>query len=185
MEIIKHRVNTTKDIDSNLGIEIDIRDYNNQLVLSHDHPNKHCEKLENFIQNISKDQLLAINIKSTEIESELKLILDNSKIYNYFTFDWAIPSLTKALTQDIICAFRLSEYEKEIIPNCQWVWVDFFKDIWYDSNFLNSLKKAGLKVALVSPELHNKKSEINKVKDIISSVKIDAICTDHPDLWEI
>jgi len=102
---------------------------------------------------------------------------------SYFTFDWSIPSLAKALTQDIICAFRLSEYEKEIIPNCQWVWVDFFKDIWYDSDFLNSLKKTGLKVALVSPELHNKKSEINKVKDIISSVKIDAICTDHPDLW--
>ena len=61
--------------------------------------------------------------------------------------------------------------------------VDFFKDIWYDSNFLDSLKKLGLNVVLVSPELHNRKLEINKVKDIISSVKIDAICTDHPDLW--
>ena len=171
------------DIDSNLGIEIDVRDYNNELVLSHDYPNQQSVKLDEFLQKISKEQLLAINIKSSEIENELKSVLDNNGINNYFTFDWAIPSLVKALDNHITCAFRLSEYEKEIFPNCKWVWVDFFNNIWYDSDFLISLKKSGLKVAIVSPELHNKKSEINKVKDIIDIVEVDAICTDLPSLW--
>ena len=38
-------------------------------------------------------------------------------------------------------------------------------------------------LALVSPELHNRESEISKVKNIINSTKVDAICTDRPELW--
>ena len=183
MEIIKHRVNKLKDIESHLGIEIDIRDYKNELVLAHDHPDDQCVKLDNFLKNISKEQLIAINVKSSEIELDLKRILDGLQISNYFTFDWAIPSLRKALSNDITCAFRLSEYEKDVISDCTWTWIDCFEGIWYDANFLDSLKKSGLKLAIVSPELHNRESDISKVKDIINSTKIDAICTDHPELW--
>ena len=132
-------------VDPNLGTEIDIREYNNELVLAHDHPNNHSIKLNDFLKNISKNHLLAINIKNSGIEPELKSILDNSKISNYFTFDWSVPSLINALRYDITCAFRLSEYEKNIIPNCTWVWIDSFHKIWYDADFLSSLKKLGLK----------------------------------------
>ena len=92
-------------------------------------------------------------------------------------------SLFKALNYDITCAFRLSEYEKNIIPNCTWVWIDSFHKIWYDADFLSSLKKLGLKLAIVSPELHNRKSETKKVKDIVNGIQVDAICTDLPDFW--
>ena len=183
MEIIKHRVNRLDDVEPNLGIEIDVRDYKNELVLSHDPPNDQCMKLKNFLENISKDQLIAINVKSSEIESELKEIIHDLDVSNYFTFDWAFPSLRKALDINITCAFRLSEYEKEIVSNCTWVWIDCFEGIWYDVDFLDSLKKSGLKLALVSPELHNRESEISKVKNIINSTKVDAICTDRPELW--
>ena len=183
MEILKHRVNSLDKVDPNLGIEIDIHDYNNELVLAHDHPNEQSVKLNDFLKTISKNHLLAINIKNSGIEPELKSILDNSKIYNYFTFDWSVPSLINALRYDITCAFRLSEYEKNIIPNCTWVWIDSFHEVWYDADFLFSLKKLGLKLAIVSPELHNRKSEIKKVKDIVNGIQVDAICTDLPDFW--
>mgnify|MGYP002881665627 FL=1 len=183
MEILKHRVNSVDQVDPNLGTEIDIREYNNELVLAHDHPNNHSIKLNDFLKNISKNHLLAINIKNSGIEPELKSILDNSKISNYFTFDWPVPSLINALRYDITCAFRLSEYEKNIIPNCTWVWIDSFHKVWYDADFLSSLKKLGLKLAIVSPELHNRKSEIKKVKDIVNGIQVDAICTDLPDFW--
>ena len=39
MEILKHRVNTINEIDLNFGAEIDVRDYDGSLVLSHDCPN--------------------------------------------------------------------------------------------------------------------------------------------------
>ena len=170
-------------VDPNLGTEIDIREYDNELVLAHDHPNNHSTKLNDFLKNISKNHLLAINIKNSGIEPELKSILDNSKISNYFTFDWPVPSLINALRYDITCAFRLSEYEKDIIPNCTWAWIDSFHSIWYDVDFLSSLKKSGLKLAIVSPELHNRKSEMKKIKDIVNAVKVDAICTNLTNFW--
>ena len=82
MEILKHRVNSMDQVDPNLGIEIDIHDYNNELVLAHDHPNEQSIKLNDFLKTISKNHLLAINIKSSEIEAELKSILVNLKISN-------------------------------------------------------------------------------------------------------
>ena len=183
MIIIKHRVNTQKEIEPGLGLEIDIRDYNGKLVLSHDIPDERSIKLENFLPHIDNKNFLAVNIKSVEIESELKRILSESQISNYFTFDWPTPSLTKALNCDLNCAFRLSEYEKYIFPKCEWAWIDSFDKIWYDADFLLSLKKSGIKLALVSPELHNRKSDMDKVKDIVNSIDVDAICTDFPEYW--
>ena len=183
MEILKHRVHSLDDISTEIGLEIDVRDFNNELVLAHDHPSTQSIRLEDFLKKISKKQLLAINVKSSEIENEIKQTLFKSNISNYFTFEWTIPSLMKALKQNLVCAFRLSEYEKDIIPQCDWVWIDSFQTIWYDSDYLASLKEYGLKIALVSPELHDRKADLDQVKEIVNSVKVDAICTDLPDFW--
>ncbi len=183
MIIIKHRVNSIKEINPKFGLEIDIHNYNNKLVLAHDHPNEQSIKLEDFITHIPKNSLLAINIKNEEVEAELKIILSRSKTTNYFTFDWPVTSLHNAISHDLNCAFRLSEYEKDIVPNCPWVWLDSFNGIWYDADFLISLKKSGIKLAIVSPELHNREADISKVKDIVNAVKVDAMCTDIPEFW--
>ena len=183
MIIIKHRVNSIKEINPKFGLEIDIHNYNNKLVLAHDHPNEQSIKLEDFITHIPKNSLLAINIKNEEVEAELKIILSRSKTTNYFTFDWLVTSLHNAISHDLNCAFRLSEYEKDIVPNCPWVWLDSFNGIWYDADFLISLKKSGIKLAIVSPELHNREADISKVKDIVNAVKVDAMCTDIPEFW--
>ena len=183
MIIIKHRVNSIKEINPKFGLEIDIHNYNNKLVLAHDHPNEQSIKLEDFITHVPKNSLLAINIKNEEVEVELKIILSRSKTTNYFTFDWPVTSLHNAINHDLNCAFRLSEYEKDIVPNCPWVWLDSFNGIWYDADFLISLKKSGIKLAIVSPELHNREADISKVKDIVNAVKVDAMCTDIPEFW--
>ena len=183
MIIIKHRVNSIKQINPKFCLEIDIHNYNNKLVLAHDHPNEQSIKLEDFITHIPKNSLLAINIKNEEVEAELKIILSRSKTTNYFTFDWPVTSLHNAINHDLNCAFRLSEYEKDIVPNCPWVWLDSFNGIWYDADFLISLKKSGIKLAIVSPELHNREADISKVKDIVNAVKVDAMCTDIPEFW--
>ena len=141
MIIIKHRVNSIKEINPKFGLEIDISEYNNKLVLAHDHPNEQSVKLEDFITYVPKNSFLAINSKSVGIEAELKIILSRSKITNYFTFDWPVPSLHKAICHDLNCAFRLSEYEKDIIPNCPWVWLDSFNEIWYDIDFSDFIKE--------------------------------------------
>jgi hypothetical protein len=183
MILLKHRANTIEDFDKRYGMEIDLRDFGDKLVISHDLPNQNSLKLEEFLSKIPNETFLAINVKSSEIEIELKKILDKYNFKNYFTFDHSIPSLIKSIKCSLSCAFRLSEYEKEIIPNCSWVWVDCFEKIWYDVEYLKSLKNLTLKIALVSPELHGRKSEIHKFEEIVNSISVDVICTDIPEYW--
>jgi len=186
--ILKHRVNTIRDIDDKLGAEIDIRDYNGDLVVSHCYPSQENISLQDFLKNFPRASFLAINVKSTEIEKDLKKILEQANHKKYFVFDFSIPYLRKAIKIGLICAFRLSEYEKDLHPDCKWVWLDCFHTIWYDENFVNYLRKDGLKVAVASPELHNRQSsndELEKIRKMINNDLIDAICTDKPELWQI
>ena len=183
MKILKHRVNSYEEIDNNFGVEIDIRDYNGELVLSHDLPTNSSIRLEDFLKKINNQQFIAINIKSVEIEKNLERIISNMNIKNYFTFDWPIPSLIKAQNNQIICAFRLSEYEKEVFPNCSWVWIDAFKEIWYNQKELEDLKNRGFNIALVSPELHGRESDFKEFEMIVNTGIADAICTNNPEYW--
>ena len=65
MEIIIHRINNLsklKYIPKNYGVEIDVRNFNNDLILNHD-PFKNGEKLERFLRYY-KHGTLIVNIKS-------------------------------------------------------------------------------------------------------------------------
>ena len=116
LKIIRHRYLSIPAPDYKFGVEIDVRDYNENLVISHDIPNEKCLSLEKFLKNINPNILLAINIKSSEIQQKLQNLLVKYKIENYFTFDWTTPELLNASKSNLTCAFRVSEYEKNIIP---------------------------------------------------------------------
>lgn len=183
MDILKHRVSSIEQINPTLGLEIDVRDFETNIVVSHDPPTNKNIKFSEILKKLSKKQLLAINVKSVEIETELKNILDENNITNYFTFDWPIPSMFKAIDRDLHTAFRLSEYETTLFPNCKWVWIDSFHKIWYDNPYLESLKKQNYKIALVSPELHGRQKELKQFRNSVNFNLVDAICTDKPEYW--
>ena len=63
MEIIKHRINCISDIDSEFGAEIDVRDNNGKIVLSHDYPDNTSETLSNFLKHFPKNRLLQLMLK--------------------------------------------------------------------------------------------------------------------------
>ena len=183
MDILKDRVTTFEQIDLHLGLEIDIRDCESELVVSHDPPTNKNLTLNNMLKSLSKNQLLAINIKSSEIEKQLKKVLYENNITNYFTFDWSIPSLLTANKDNLQTAFRLSEYENTIFHDCEWIWLDSFHKIWFDNSYLESLKNQNFKIALVSPELHGRNNELILFKNTVNFDLIDAICTDYPNYW--
>lgn len=185
MEILKHRANTIKRIEKGYGSEIDIRDHNGEIVLSHDYPDNKVITLKEYLDDFPINSLLAINVKSSGIEKDLKRLLDKSQHRNYFVFDFSIPYLLEAIKLDLICACRLSEYEKYIFPECKWVWIDCFHSLWYDESYLKLLKKKH-KIAIVSPELHGRteQNEILKIKEMISANLIDALCTKEPKMWQ-
>ena len=63
-------------------MEVDVRDYKNNLILNHD-PFK---KGENFIKYLKyfKHKFIIINIKSEGIETKVYKILKQKKIFNFF-----------------------------------------------------------------------------------------------------
>ena len=185
MEILKHRVNHISEIDLEFGAEIDVRDHKGVIVLSHDYPDDNSERLIDFIQSFPKNQLLAINVKSCGIETDVNNIIKQNH-ENYFLFDFSLPYLLNSINLNIPCALRLSEFEKELIEGPQWIWIDSFSSIWYDDKYIELIKNKGYKIALVSPELHKRTNlqDHEKIKYLISKNLIDAICTDDVEKWK-
>jgi hypothetical protein len=184
MDILKHRVNHVSDINTKYGAEIDVRDHNGVIVLSHDYPDNNSESLVTFLKHFPKNQLLAINVKSCGIEIDVNNIVKQNH-EKYFLFDFSLPSLLKSINMKIPCALRLSEYEKELLKGPTWVWVDSFHSIWYDDKYLELIKNKGYKIMLVSPELHMRSDQLDykKIKSLINKKLVDAICTDMPKDW--
>ena len=89
MEIISHRGfwNNTRGknsvhafvsaLSSGFGIETDVRDYDGNLVISHNIPNENSQTVDSFLNSFSKSEnnynlCLAINIKSDGLQSKVK-----------------------------------------------------------------------------------------------------------------
>ena len=182
-----HRINTSKElltIPNHYGIEIDLRDENNNLILAHD-PFTSGEKFDDFLQQYDKHSII-LNIKSERIESRVLASLKQYKIENYFFLDCSFPmiyNLHKLGENNI--AIRYSEFESietiDLVKHMvKWVWVDCFQNFPLDIISYNKIKKFGLKICLVSPELQGHDIKNIKVfKEIIikNNFKIDAICT--------
>ena len=80
LEIIRHRYLSIPAPDYKFGVEVDVRDYNETLVISHDIPNEKSLSFEKFLKNVNPNILLAINIKSSEIQQKLQNLLMKYKI---------------------------------------------------------------------------------------------------------
>ena len=81
MEFIAHRINTInelKAIPKNVGVEIDIRDNEQGLYLSHD-PFSNGDSLEDFLKFYQHGTLI-LNIKSERIEYSIIELLKKYKI---------------------------------------------------------------------------------------------------------
>ena len=176
MIIVCHRINTIKQLKKipyNYGVEVDVRDYNNNLILNHD-PFKGGENFLTYLKHF-KHKFIIINIKSEGIETKVYKILKQNKIYNFFLLDVSIPfivKLHKKLNKKI--AVRVSDLEdittaKNFKNMLRWAWLDFFKIKKIRLNYLRNLKKLNYKTCYVSHELQKRKAnkrELNYLKSI-------------------
>jgi len=201
MEIISHRgvwgsteeQNTLsafeRSLDMNFGIETDIRDYGSKIVISHNMPKMNCLRLEDLLDLYKKCQSntkLALNIKSDGLQSELKKLLHEYHVSNYFTFDMSVPDALGHIKENINSFTRQSEYEKQpaYYDNACGVWLDEFIYHWITIDTITSHDKNGKSICIVSPELHHR-SHTAEWKDYLMlrsksfSSKI-MLCTDYP-----
>ena len=191
MEYIAHRINTIAElslIPFNYGVELDLRDYNNNLILHHD-PFKNGDSFEEYLKSYNHGTMI-INIKSERIEYRALELLEKYNIKKYFFLDSSFPMiylLSKNGVKNI--AVRFSEFEAiETILNMKnrvdWVWIDCFNHYPLDYSSYEILKD-NFKLCLVSPELQS--HDISMVKKFIKLSKkmpFDAVCTKRIKLWE-
>ena len=192
MILIKHRVNNSKELkrlDNKYGVEIDLRSKNKSIYLHHD-PYIKGELFSRWIKNYNH-KLLVLNVKEEGLEGQILKVLNKNKIKNYFFHDQTFSTVLKTMNYTKV-SVRYSEYEglkniNKLFNKIKWLWVDNFTKISLDKKFYFFLKKQKVKICIVSPELV-KKDRIKEIEIIISKfkkndIKIDAICTKHPEIW--
>ena len=185
MEIILHRINKIKDlktVNPLFGVEIDIRTYGKDLILSHD-PFKKGDKLKDYLSEY-KHGTLILNIKESGIENNvLSLIQRYNNIKNYFLLDVEFPYIVSASKKNFKnIAIRFSEVESiytvmKFKGLVNWVWIDTFTKLPLNQNSINILKH--FKTCLVCPERWNRPEEIAPYKEKLQKInfQLNAVMT--------
>ena len=193
MEIIAHRINTInqlKNLNTNLGVEVDIRSNDKNLIISHD-PFSDYINFEEWL-SFYKHGTLILNVKENGLEKELIKTMQNFKKDNFFILDQSFPYLVNTIKKgEKRCAVRLSEYESintvlSLKNKLNWVWIDFFTKFPLDFEVYKILKKHNFKLCIVSPELQgHTNSKCLDLKKYIKSKQMyfDAVCTKKVKFW--
>ncbi len=186
MEYIAHRINTIEELKQTpkeYGVELDLRDFGERLILQHD-PFKDGENFEEYLKHYDHGTMI-LNIKSERIEHKVLELIQKYNIKKYFFLDSSFPMiylLSKSGEKNI--ALRFSEFEGiDTILNMkgkvEWIWVDCFTKLPITSQNYKLLKEHGFKFCLVSPELQAQNEKLDSYKQYLQdeSIAFDAICT--------
>ena len=175
MNIISHRglwdnntpKNSIKSIENSLingfGTETDLRDFNGNVIISHDMP---CSKnkifyFDEFLEiykQINSELPIALNVKSDGLTIKIKEALEKHQINNYFLFDMSVPDQLQYIKNNLNVYSRLSEFEKKplFLDLIKGIWLDSFESKWFNKKTICKYLSLGKNVCIVSPELHNR-----------------------------
>lgn len=194
IEIVTHRRNRIAELAATpvaYGVEVDIRSRGHDLITQHD-AFKDGERFEDWIRAY-RHSLLILNVKEEGLEDRLLSLMAEHGIERFFFLDQSFPFLVRtAGLGERRCAVRVSEYEAcetalSIAPVIDWAWIDCFTRFPLSAQEARALKSAGLRLCLVSPELHGRPAEtgIPEMRRDLAEMAIsfDAVCTKRPDLW--
>lgn len=191
MIIILHRVNTIPQFERTpitFGVEVDLRDYDGKIAIQHD-PLKTGESFEEYLRYY-RHRFIILNVKCEGIEEEVLKILKQHRIDEFFLLDLSFPAIVKLVRNgERRIAVRFSEFES--LDTClrmrglvDWAWVDGFNKCPLDYESFQKLAPH-FKLCVVSPELQGRPvNEIALLRKQLAGMKIDAVCTKRPDLWQ-
>lgn len=173
-------------LSEGFGVEVDVRDRNGELVISHDPSDEHSPFLFNeLVAGLydSPESWLALNIKSDGL-AKLFPTIENP----HFFFDMSFPERRSYQRIDKPIAERLSEFETFTQQSLDSesttaFWIDSFLGDWFlnRSKLDEILQLPGLKV-FVSPELHGRPYETSwlTIQELFRVRSDVGICTDFP-----
>lgn len=181
----------SRSFSQGFGCETDIRDFNGQLVISHDIPEQDCLLFCDFLQLHTRydSQLpLALNIKSDGLAEEIRQQLKFFRTENYFCFDMSVPDMHDYLAKGLHVYARISEFEAEssLFSEVQGIWLDSFLSEQCDLSQVEKFLRRGLPVCCVSPELHRRENTVywQQLSDFSSGFPVTErlmLCTDRPE----
>ena len=172
------------------GTETDVRDFNGELVISHDIASEESMSVDSFLKlykSVNDTLPLALNIKSDGLQLKLIELLKRRSVKNYFVFDMSVPDGLNYLKTGLNIFTRQSEYElnPSFYEKAQGVWLDEFHAHWITEEVLIEHINNNKLVCIVSPDLH-KRTYLNEWKnykeyDKTMNFKNVMICTDYPE----
>lgn len=178
-------------LSNGFGLETDIRDFDGEIVISHDPPKSKfdlsCFDLFQMMQTNRFDGRIALNVKSDGLQNMLKYQLSqfNDISGHLFVFDMSVPDMLQYKNAGLQFYSRTSDIEPFIAlqDSAFGVWVDNFYGEFDQIKIAKSIIDRGLRVSLVSPELHGRE-HLGLWRDIKNSGlylhSSFEICTDFP-----
>lgn len=150
----KHRANTTIDLFRYNAVEIDVKGYDSNIVLGHDWT-VIGPTFKSYLSYCTENHVLAVNIKQSGIHEEVIRLVKQSKVKEFFLFDFTFPDLFECSKKyPEHTAVRISEYEdfrQYEKFTYDWIWIDVFNN---HENYDQTLHFSDKKMVIVSPELH-------------------------------
>lgn len=184
--IIWHRINTIeelKHIDSEDGVEIDVRSNKGIPYLSH-YIDEDGILFEEWLKHYELKGTLVINVKEEGLEAIIIDLLNKYNITNYMFLDepfWYLLNSSRNLNNKNF-AIRVSKFESvetalKSRELSDWVWYDYFDD-YINIDDIHKLNEVGFKVIMPSPELVNSTKDYEHILKE-NNITIWAICKDR------
>lgn len=173
------------------GLELDLRDYRGELVISHDPPRRRPVAFKKLLETLDELDLyspptLALNIKADGLaEKVLRALREGPQ--DFFCFDMSFPENVRYQELGLPVAIRVSELENSVAETrtndrFRTVWLDSFYSDWWKGDFDFDDLVDSFDVYVVSPELHGR--EPLEAWEFLANKSVEGktfgICTDFP-----
>jgi glycerophosphoryl diester phosphodiesterase len=170
------------------GVELDVRDYDGSLVVSHDPPSSDALPFGPVVAAYLEHGCpgcLAVNVKADGLAELLARALRDVGHEHWFAFDMSVPDTLPYARAGLPFFARHSDVEPTpaLYEEAQGVWLDDFSGGFIARHRIAEHLAAGKRVAVVSPELHRRDRvaiwEEWRRWDVWGSADV-LLCTDEP-----
>lgn len=197
MFFYSHRINSLnslKEVNKKAGVEIDLREYKSDLILSHDPFSNNFTYLKDFLPFLNGRNIIA-NVKSERIEKKFLEIKDElAPNSDYFFLDSSLSMVAK-FGGLYNFASRFSEFESiettiNLLENSliNWLWIDTFTLFPINKKNVSKINSIKINKCFTSPDLLGREKQIPDYAKLIRELdlKIDAICCKNKNinLWK-
>lgn len=170
------------------GVELDVRDLDGTLVVSHDPPRRGVPTLTEVLEArgaAGAAGVLAVNVKADGLQALVAAELADAAPDTWFAFDMSVPDALGYARRALPLFTRHSDLEPEpaLYDDAVGVWLDDLGGGWLAGEHAARHLAAGKSVAIVSPELHGRPHREAWRRwadwDFWADPRV-LLCTDHP-----